>query len=125
MMDKTELKIHRMNTDAFIQERMTRVVLTPQNRERTAAGGYRNTDEAPRKPQEFRIIELGSSSSAPILRESEGSQRELVYWLLGSHDAIMEKDDYWKTEDGRDWIIVDVIRDNGYEVRGLVAERGR
>lgn len=124
-MDATELKYHRLNTEAFIGVKPSSIALVPQTRERTAAGGYKDTPGDPRTTQTFRIIELGMNQSPPILVLTDGKQREAAFWLLGKHDAVMEVNDFWTAPDGREWLVGDIVRDNGYEVRGLVTERGK
>lgn len=129
-MDPIELQYHRMNTDAFINVKPTAIVLTPQTKQDTASGGYKMVDGDPRKSQIFRIIELGANQTPPILRLTDGTQREAEFWLLGKWDAEMDINDHWSMADPatgniREWLVGDLIRSNGYEVRGLVTERGK
>lgn len=124
-MDSLELRIHRANTKSFIDERPVAITLIPRRRERTAGAGWKYSDLPPRRPQTFRIIELGMTSSPPVVELTDGTSRQVNFWILGEHDAVLEKDDYWETADGRFWSVADVIRSNQYEVRGVVIERGR
>lgn len=124
-MNAVELRLNRVNTDAFIRVKPSEIVLVPQTKVYQASGGYKLVDDPAREPQTFRIIELGANQSPPILRLTDGTQREAEFWLLGSWDAAMAVNDHWKALDGREWIVGDIVRDNGYEVRGLVAERGK
>lgn len=119
-----ELRINRKNTRAFIAVKPTSIALVPTIREATKAGGYKSIAGKPRDPQTFRIIELGENASPPILQLTDGQQREASFWLLGDHNATVEIGDSWK-EGNRDWEVGDIIRSNQYEVRALVAERGR
>lgn len=125
-MDAVELQIHRSNTLTFILANPSVLSLTPTGaRVRTPSGGWSEPDVAPRGPQTFRVIELGQRSTPPIVRTQDGKDRQVNFWLLGTWDANMEIGDHWKTTDGREWEIADMIIDNGYERRGLVVERGR
>lgn len=124
-MDSTELTINRLNTTAFISAKPTSLILTPRERVKTPGGGFKYEDRTPRSAQTFRIIELGMQSTPPIMTLTDGKQREVDFWLLGEWDAAMAVDDWWRAEDGREWFVGDIVRDNGYETRGLVAERGK
>lgn len=124
-MDPVELHYHRLNTEAFINTKPSSIVLVPQIKESTASGGYKLVAGEPRPPQIFRIIELGANQSPPILVLTDGKQREASFWLLGKWDAVVGVNDYWIAPDGREWLVGDIVRSNGYEVRGLVTERGK
>lgn len=125
-MDAMELKIHRENTIAFIAAKVSLISLIPiSSRVRTPGGGWTVTDGTPRLPQPMRIIELGTNVSRPEITGQDGKQRMADFWLLAQHGAAMAVGDHWIAEDGRSWEVGDIVRDNGYEVRGLVAERGR
>lgn len=123
-MDPLELSLHRKNTAAFIAVRPSLLVLTPQNKVRKPAGGYSIVPGPARPVQTMRIIELGMSATPPVLNLTDGKQRVAEFWLLGNFDAQMATGDFWVADDGRVWELGDVVRDNGYEKRGLVAERG-
>ena len=120
-----EQTVNRLNTKAFIDVRPSEIILTPRERTKTAGGGWKYEELAPRAPQTFRIIELGMTTTPPILTLTDGKQREAEFWLLGEWDAAAEVDDIWTATDGRVWQVGDIIRDNGYETRALVTERGK
>lgn len=129
-MDPVELQYHRLNTEAFISVKATSIVLTPQTKQPTPSGGYKMVDGTPRPAQMFRIIELGANQTPPILQLTDGTQREAEFWLLGKWDAVVDIDDWWEMVDPatgnlRQWLVGDIVRPNGYEVRGLVTERGK
>lgn len=125
-MDATELRYHRLNTEAFIAVKPSVIALIPVQRIRSGSGGFTEVDQPPRSPQTFRIIELGASSSPPIINLTDGSQREASFELLGRWDSLMAVGDHWTDQaTGREWRIGDVVIGNGYEQRGLVTERGR
>lgn len=123
-MDPVELDIHRKNTRAFIAVKPSIVVLTPQTNVRKPGGGYSIVQGTPRDPQTMRIIELGMVQTPQVLNLTDGKQREARFWLLGEFSAQMATGDFWRSDDGRLWEIGDIVRENGYEQRGLVAERG-
>lgn len=125
-MNQSELKIHRKNTEAFIDERPTVIALVPVNRTRTSSGGYTETVMPARASQTFRVIELSSPSAVTSVRLVDGTQREVQHQLLGKYNAVMAVNDRWTDPvSGRQWTIVDIAIDNGYEKRGMVIERGR
>ena len=123
-MDAIELRIHRENTAAYIAFKPSSISLIPVERTRTASGGYKETDLPSRPPQTFRIIELGSNQSPPIITLQDGKQRAASFWLLGLWDANVGINDHWTAADAREWQIGDIVRANGYEMRALVVERG-
>jgi hypothetical protein len=124
-MNPLELKVNRANTKAFIDAKPSDLVLIPQEKEPTKSGGFKLVPTTPRASQTMRIIELGTNQSPPVLVLSDGKQREAEFWLLALHDAEVAINDYWVAEDGREWLVGDLVRSNAYEVRGLVTERGR
>ena len=124
-MSSVELKINRDNTTAFIAVKPSSVVLIPQEKVEQPSGGYKLVDGEPRRQQTFRIIELGMHQTPPIITLTDGKQRAVDFWLLGEWDADMAVDDHWMAEDGREWLVGDIVRSNHYETRGLVVERGK
>lgn len=124
-MDATELRYHRLNTEAFIGVKPTSIALIPQTKEDTPSGGYKLVPGDARTAQTFRIIELGANQSPPIIVLTDGKQREAEFWLLGKWDAAIAVNDYWVAPDGREWLVGDIVRSNEYETRGLVTERGK
>ena len=120
-----ELRINKRNTTAFIAAKPTYIVLNTTTRLETPAGGYKDVPDYPRDRQKFRIIELGTNAAPPIIQLTDGQQREAEFWLLGEADAAIAINDWWEAPDGRKWLVGDIIRPNGYEMRALVAERGK
>lgn len=123
-MTPAELDILRKNTVWFIADRPSAIVLTPRTKDETDGGGWKWIPGMARAPQTLRIIELGMMTTPPILQLTNGKERKAEFWLLGPYDAAMDKGDFWVADDDRVWEIGDIIRDNDYEIRGLVAERG-
>jgi len=124
-MDALELSIHIENTAAYIGYKPTVVTLTPETRTPTPSGGYKTSDLPPRLPQTFRVIELGANVTPPILTLTDGKQRSPEFLLLALPTADVAVDDHWTASDGREWSVGDIVRDNLYEIRALVVERGR
>lgn len=124
-MDAAELKYNRLNTTEFIEVKPVTIALVPQEKVSQPSGGYKLVDQAPREPQTFRIIELGAHQNPPIIVLTDGKQRAVDFWLLGEWDANMAVNDHWVAEDGREWLVGDIVRSNHYETRGLVVERGK
>lgn len=124
-MDALELAIHVENTAAYIAYKPSDIVLVPTERSNTAGGGYKDVDGTPRASQTFRIIEFGQNQTPPILTLTDGKQREAEFLLLGMPAAAIAVNDHWKAIDGREWLVADIVRDNLYEVRALVTERGK
>lgn len=123
-MDAVEMDIHRKNTTAFIAVKPSVIELIPQIKVRKPGGGFTLQQMPPRVAQTFRIIELGAVQTPQVLNLTDGKQREAQFWLLGEFSAQMATGDFWMGEDGRYWEIGDIVRGNGYEQRGIVAERG-
>ena len=124
-MDAMELSLHIENTAAYIAYKPSVIILTPVTKVETASKGYKKVDGNPRDPQTFRIIELGLNQTPPIITLTDGKQREAEFLLLGMPDAAVAIDDHWTAADGREWSVGDIVRENGYETRALVVERGK
>lgn len=124
-MDPIELKVHIKNTETFIAQRPTSIILTPMERIRKKGGGYEDVAKTPRAAQIFRIIETSMVGDDQHIQQSQGEVRRQPSWLLGMPDAVVEVGDFWTASDGRRWSVVETIRDNGYEVRAVVEEVGR
>lgn len=120
-----EIKIARKNTTAIIAENPVSLILIPEVKTAQPSGGYKKTDGEPRAEQVMRIIEQGAAVTAPVVRTTDGTQREADFLLLAEWDAAVERGDHWTAIDGRQWTVTDVVRDNRYETRALVVERGR
>ena len=88
-MDAAELRVHRLNTEAFINADPVSLVLYRTTRTRTASGGYKDSEAPLASPQTFRLIP--ASDRMPEIRDSNGRAVVPVYTLLGSHSADMER----------------------------------
>lgn len=123
-MDANELRVNIRNTQMFINQRPSTIILTPLARERIKGGGYKDVEGTPRDPQTFRIIETTMVGDDQHLQQSEGEVRRQPSWLLGMPGAIVEMNDFWFDGDRR-WRVAEVIRDNEYETRAVVEEVGK
>lgn len=112
----------RAQTTAFIATDPTSIVLTPTVRTRTAAGGWAVSDGVDRAAQTFKLIPMTYQQKPTVT--VDGKERIIDYTLLGEWDAIMERGDYWITEDGKRWEIVELAPGHGYETKGLVEVHG-
>ena len=124
-MDVVELKMHIKNTQAFIDERPTTVILVPQTETRKEGGATKTVAGPPRISQTFRIIETSMIADDQHLQQSEGKVRRQPSWLLGMPDVEIAIDDSWLDVNGRRWRVTEIMPPNGYETRAVVEEVGR
>ncbi len=120
-----ELASHRANTRAFIAANFTMIELIPRTRVSSGTGA-RFEDGTPRPPQKLRLIDQTRTFGPEpgTVLASDGRQRKAEYQLLGEHDAVMGKYDYWVDEAGIRCEIIDIVHDNGYEKRAQVIRYG-
>jgi hypothetical protein len=116
-----ELDTQRRLTRAFIATMPVSVALVPRTRTKTSAGGYVFVNQPPRVPQTLRLIE-SSAIPRPVVT-LDGIVREADFELLGAHDAEMGVYDVFSI-DGRQWEVVSLAHDNGWERRALVTRVG-
>lgn len=118
------LTVNRRLTKAFIDQNPVEIVMTPRHRERTAAGGFQWVDHRPRSPQVMTLIETGGVGGIPRPTiTQDGIDRVIEFQLLAEHDARMERYDVFE-HDGKEWEVVELYHDNGYERRANVTRRG-
>lgn len=119
-----DLPLNRKLTKQFIDQLPTSVVLTPNQRVRTPAGGYVLQPQTARPPQVMTLIEQGGTGGLPRpIVTTDGVERVVEFELLGEHDAQMAVGDTFAHQ-GKDWELVGIFYENGYERRALVAARG-
>lgn len=116
-----DLATQRRLTDAFIAVRPESIVFTPRNQMRRPAGGFAWTEGEPRPPQVVTFIESGSAPQPTVTLD--GVERTVDFQLVASWDANIVRNDVF-THQGREWEVVELFYDNGYEVRALVSGRG-
>lgn len=118
------LPLNRKLTKAFIAFNPVTVVLTPRARVKKPAGGFGWQEGTARDPQVMTVIEqTGLSGQPKPLRTVDGVERVVEFELLGAYGATIARDDVFSYQ-GKDWEVIDLYHDNGYEVRALVSARG-
>lgn len=124
-MSENELRAQRRVTEAFIAANPSVLVLTPRERVKDA-NGARLAPGTPRNPQTLRLIDQSSSSGATPGRveTADGVQREIVFVLLGPHDAQIGLHDSWADASGTRYEVVELLPFNGYERRAQVVRYG-
>lgn len=121
--DPTELAVQRALTAAFVDANFETIVLTPRTRVKTTTGGIKFTDQAPRAPQRFHVVET-NSRAAVNPRVQGGSQDETQFSLVGYWDAQVAVHDRF-VWNGEECEVAAVELFNGYEQRAVVNRYGR
>lgn len=116
-----DLATNRRLTKAFIDVRPVSLVLTPRSRQKKPAGGWAWVAGAPRSPEVFTIIEPSSAPRPTVTLD--GIERVVEFEVLGEWGSPMSVGDVF-VHSGKDWEVVELWIDNGYETRGLVSARG-
>lgn len=115
--------VQRSVTKAFINFSPVIVQLIPRSKVSDGQGGFKKVVQTARQPQTFALIEPGDSGfSQPVVPEA-GEQYTVQYMLLGMHDAVMAKDDVF-SHGGKEFKLLEVMPDNGYEKRAVVIRHG-
>lgn len=118
------LAINRKLTSAFIAQLPTVVTLIPRTVTKLPAGGTKLVDGTPRAPQTMTIIEQSSLSGQPTpTRTLDGVDRKVEFEIVAEWDAAIARYDTF-THQGKEWEVIDLFFDNGYEKRALVSARG-
>lgn len=121
-MPVANLALNRKLTRAFIAANPVTLVLTPRTREKKPAGGWAWAEGTPRDPQTLTLIEPRTDPLPTVT--VDGVERVVRFTLLGAHDSLLDTGDIFSHQ-GKDWEVVEMFFDNGYERRGLVTARGR
>lgn len=124
MTTAAELRVQRRLTQALIDALPVTLVLTPRSRVSDGSGGWSWVAGSPRTEQVFHLIEFGGGGEdlQPI-RTADGEQRYATFELLGAHDSAMAAGDTF-LYGGQEFELVEMMRDNGWERRALVARFG-
>lgn len=124
-MSPDELRIHRANTKAFIASNPIQIQLIPRTKTNTGSG-TRWSDDTPRQPQEFRLIDQTRTFGPEpgTVLASDGKQRKAEYQLLGEVGRTIGLYDYWVDSAGIRFEVVNLIHNNDYEVRAQVVRYG-
>lgn len=118
------LDVNRRLTKAFIDANPVTLMLIPRTREKKPAGGWAWVEQTPRDPQVLTLIEQTGLSGEPRPQATvDGVDREVEFQLLGEWDSAIERGDVF-THSGKDWEVVDLYIDNGYEKRAMVSAHG-
>lgn len=119
-----DLAANRKLTKAFIDVKPISIALTPRTKVKKPAGGWAWDEGAPKAPQVLTIIEqTGLSGQPKPTVTADGVERVVEFILLGEWNASMARGDVFEHQ-GKDWEVVDLYFDNGYEQRALVSARG-
>lgn len=119
-----DLALNRKLTKQFIDVLPVTLTLTPNARTRSATGGFTFAAGTPRAPQVFTLIEQGTVSGMPRPEITlDGIVRVVEFELLGEYDSELARYDTF-THQGKEFEVVDLFYDNGYERRALVSARG-
>jgi len=124
-MDSNELRLHRKQTKAFIDANPIALALVPRTSVNTGTG-QKWTDGIQREVQTLRLIDQTPTFGPEpgTVLASDGRQRKAEYQLLGEHDAVVGKYDYWIDSAGIRFEVSNLIHRNGYEVRAAVIRYG-
>lgn len=114
---------NRAATEAFINAAPVDLVLTPRVKQSDGTGGRQMVLGDPRSSQRFSLLEPSNSGYQEPLATRDGQQTTFDFMLLGKYDAVFAEDDVF-TYDGKEYKVVTVMADNGYEKRALVLRHG-
>lgn len=117
------LEENRQLTEAFIMVSPVSLALQPRTSVADGTGGRLKPTGTPRSPQVFSLLEPSYSGFSEPLVTADGKQYTVDFMLLGRYDAVVAVDDVF-TYDGREYKIVAVMPDNGYEKRAVVLRHG-
>lgn len=120
-----ELRVHRVNTKAFIEANPIEIQLIPRIKTNTGSG-IRWADDTPRVVQTFRLIDQTRTFGPEpgTVLASDGKQRKAEYQLLGEVGRIIGLYDYWIDEKGIRFEVSNLLTNNDYEVRAQVIRYG-
>ena len=117
-----ELTVQRKLTTAFIATQPVVVTLIPRVKQQMPAGGHTWVDGSARPAQTMRLIEPSNSAPTPTVT-ADGIEREVTFFLLGEHDAVIGQYDTF-THAGLKWEVIQLAHHNGWETRASVARYG-
>lgn len=118
---KTELRLQRRNTNAFIAADPYEIVLVRRVRFLNAAGGVTKGNETILPAQILRLLPQEDGATERVTAEGERATPE--YMLLGRYDADMQRFDIFEF-DGRRYQIVWISENRQYEIKGEVVHLG-
>jgi len=119
-----DLAVNRRLTKAFIDYLPVTLVLVPQVKVKKPAGGWVLEDGTPRTPQVMTLIEqTGLSGQPQPTRTVDGVERKVEFEVVAEWNAAISADD-WFVYQGKEFRVIDLWIDNGWEKRALVVARG-
>ena len=116
-----DMATQRRLTKDFIDALPSTITLIPRSKVKQPAGGWVWVDGTPRPPQVVSVVESGQNPTPEVTLD--GVQREVLFHLVCEHTASIARHDVF-THNGKDWEVVELWYDNGWEIRALVAGRG-
>lgn len=122
-MNPVELRVHRRNTTAFIDESPAVIVLTPAVRQSDGAGGYKTTSGVARAPQTARMIPLASTAAMGELQTPDGRNIRPRYILMGEWDMDIARWDTFAWE-GEQWLVGRVQEKREYQTKAEIVPLG-
>ena len=118
------LIVQRRLTTAFIAALPVVLTLTPRSKVKLPAGGYELREGASRAPQTMTLVEQTSIAGQPKpIVTVDGVERRVEFELVAEWDAQIARADVFVYQ-GKEWEVIDLYFDNGYEKRALVSSRG-
>lgn len=119
-----EMDTQRRLTKAFIDTMPVTLTLTPRIQVKTPAGGTKWQEGDPRDPQVLRLIEQATVGGDPHpIVTVDGVERKVEFELLGEYTSLIARGDVF-LHSGKEWEVIDLWIDNGWEKRALVSARG-
>jgi hypothetical protein len=119
-----ELAQQRRVTSAFISQKPDTITFIPRTKSKKPAGGWVWVDGTPKNPQIVSFIEVSASGGNPVpIVTLDGLERRAEMEIVAEWDADVDRYDVF-THQGKDWEVIDLFYDNGYETRAWVSGRG-
>lgn len=117
------LETNRQLTAAFIATCPVEVTLTPRTLASDGTGGVVLTSGTTKAPQVVSLLESGDSGYRTPVASDNGKSLSFDFLMLGLHDADFAENDVFTYEE-REYKIITLMPDNGYEKRALVMRHG-
>lgn len=119
-----DLTVQRQLTEAFIAQKPDTITLTPQAKTRQPSGGYVWTPGTARDPLTVSFVENSAQAGQPLpVLTLDGVERSIEMMFVAPWGSTIEVHDVF-THQGKDWEVIGIFYDNGYETRAMVSGRG-
>lgn len=124
-MSDLQLAELRRQTDWFIKDDPSAVVLVRKVRVEQPGGGYLNGAPVSLPVQEFKLINQSGGTNG-LKPGADGTNTSFAFILLGRHDADVAVGDTWTDTygDGSKWTVTGILPANSYEVKATVTAYG-